>query len=420
MKAASLFSGIGGFELGLACSGFEPVLFCDILPTAQAVLAARFPGVAIAPDVTRLRRLPAGLTLVSAGFPCQDLSQAGKTAGLAGARSGLVGEVFRLLEDARVRARPVPWVVIENVAFMLQLSSGSAMRVIIEAFERMGYRWAWRVVDTYGFGLPQRRERVYFVACHESMIGRAKHAGVDPARVLLVDDVPIARAQTRLGQIGHGFYWTEGFTGLGWAPGAVPTLKNGSSVGIASPPAVLLPDGRIVKPTIRAMERLQGFPDDWTEPAERVARHSLWYSLVGNAVSVPVPRWVGSRVRSPGEYDVARDGAFPETGRLPRAARFDGHKRYAVSIGTDPLGLLPPSIESVLAGDHEPLSVRATSGFLERARRGRMRFAPGFLDAVEAHLERMRDADSKGAGRAAPKSDPKARAKSSARKTRRT
>lgn len=143
MRVAGLFAGIGGFELGLHRAGHRAELLCDILPAARAVLEARFPDVEYRDDITRLRSLPATVDLVCAGFPCQDLSQAGRTAGLAGDKSSLVGDVFRLLEKRRVAH-----VVLENVPFMLQLAGGNAMRAIVEEFERLGYRWAYRTVDS--------------------------------------------------------------------------------------------------------------------------------------------------------------------------------------------------------------------------------------------------------------------------------
>ena len=123
---------------------------------------------------------------------------------------------------------------------------------------------------------------------------------------MLGDDNPIVRPRSDIGRRSHGFYWTEGLGGLGWAVDSVPTLKNGSTIGIPSQPAVLLPDGRIVKPSIRDGERLQGFDAGWTEPAESVARSSARWSLVGSAVSVPVAQWVGERIVDPALYDVGR------------------------------------------------------------------------------------------------------------------
>lgn len=379
MKIAGLFAGIGGFELGLSEAGHEAILLCDILPTARAVLTDRFKSVDLSEDVVTLADLPAETELVTAGFPCQDLSQAGRTAGLAGHKSGLVGEVFRLLERRKRTRHPVPWIVIENVPFMLQLGGGKAMRVIVDEFERLGYRWAYRVVDSFSFGLPQRRERMYLVASNTE----------DPADVLLADDAPIARPQTDLTRYAHGFYWTEGLGGLGWAVDAVPTLKNGSTIGIASPPAVLLPDGRIVKPGIRTAERLQGFPDDWTLASENIAKPSMRWALVGSAVSVPVTKWIGERLNCLGRYDAARDRPFPERGKAPRAARYDGKARFEVSIGTDPIGKRPPHLTTVLGSDFTLLSARATAGFQSRMQRAKLRFQQGFEDAVARHLARM-------------------------------
>ena len=376
MYAAGLFAGIGGFELGLQRAGHETELLCDVLPASRAVLTTRFPGVDYRDDITKLRALPASVDLVCAGFPCQDLSQAGKTAGLEGDRSSLIGEVFRLLSRRRV-----PTIVVENVPFMLQLNGGSAMRAITSEFERRGYRWAYRVVDTFSFGLPQRRERVFLVASRE----------LDPSTVLLADENALQRPRTSLGMLAHGFYWTEGLGGLGWAVDSVPTLKNGSTIGIPSPPAVMLPDGSLIKPGIRDGERLQGFGAGWTEPAEAVARSSIRWSLVGSAVSVPVAEWIGRRLADPGAYDSARDRPHPDVGKLPRAARFDGKRRFAVGIGTDPLGVRPPSLTEFLI-DREgqsPLSAKAARGFLNRTRRAKLRFEPGFIEAVERHLVRM-------------------------------
>jgi DNA (cytosine-5)-methyltransferase 1 len=376
MSVVGLFAGIGGLELGLARAGFHAGLLCDVLPTSRAVLAARFPGVPYHHDVMTLRSLPAETEVLCAGFPCQDLSQAGRTAGLEGERSGLIGEVFRLLRRKRVKT-----VIVENVPFMLQLNGGGAIRAIVDEFERLGYRWAYRVVDTFGFGLPQRRERVFLVASRL----------FDPAEVLLSDEAELSRPTTALEQRAHGFYWTEGRGGLGWAPDAVPTLKNGSTIGIPSPPAILMPDGRVVKPSIRDAERLQGFEPDWTAPAETVARASSRWGLVGSAISVPVATWVGARLCSPGTYDKQRDRPFLTSGKAPRAARFDGATRHSVDIGIDPIGQLPPPLTTFLESTAtlEPLSLKATLGFLSRTRQAKLRFAAGFIPAIEAHAIRM-------------------------------
>lgn len=376
MKIAALFAGIGGMELGLHDAGHRTMMTCEIWEPAVEVLAHRFPLVTNHPDVSALKSLPSKTDLLTAGFPCQDLSQAGMTAGIDGRRSGLVGHVFRLLDQKRV-----PVVVLENVSFMLQLDKGAAMERLTKAFEERGYRWAYRTVNSQGF-LHQRRERVFFVASRSDL---------DPSSVLFVDDVKPRYAKTALDTHAHGFYWTEGTRGLGWAPDAVPTLKNGSTVGIPSPPAILMPNGRIIKPDIRDAERLQGFPSDWTMNAPERQR----WSLVGNAVSVPVAAWLGKRLAKPGKFDPKRDREWPnKRGSFPRSARFDGETRYAVEIGQFPVWKKRPPLHEFLRHEGTMLSVRATAGFLSRAEASSLRFVPGFLDAVRAHLDHMRREES--------------------------
>lgn len=373
MKVVGLFAGVGGFELGLARSGHEAVLFCENWAPARAVLQARFPDVPNHPDVRDLIDLPESAELLCAGFPCQDLSQAGKTVGIDGARSGLVRRVFKLLERRRI-----PWVVLENVSFMLHLDGGRALDRLVTALEELGYRWAYRKVNSLGF-LPQRRERIFLVA---SLLA-------DPADVLFVDEAEPPEVVTSLDTHAHGFYWTEGTRGLGWAPDAVPTLKNGSTVGIASPPAILLPTGAVITPDIRDAEALQGFPSDWTKPAESVGRSSLRWSLVGNAVTVPVAEWIGRRLASPGRYDRERDRQRQEVEKWPLAARYDGVRRYNVNVSTIPLWRERPPLHKFLTHDGKPLSVRATRGFLRRADASSLRFMPDFKERVRAHMSRI-------------------------------
>jgi len=349
-------------------------MLCEISPPARAVLAARFPDVPCEPDIRAIEALPADIDLLVAGFPCQDLSQAGLTAGIGGERSGLVGQIFRLLDG-----RSVPWVVLENVSFMLHLDAGRALHTLVEAFEERGYRWAYRVVSTLAF-LPQRRERVLFVATLSD---------IDPADVVLVEDAQPPAVETSLDTDAHGFYWTEGVRGLGWACNAVPTLKNGSTIGIPSPPAIMLPGGAVITPDIRDAERLQGFPIDWTLPASEVARASSRWSLIGNAVSTPVAAWLGERLKKPGGYETSRDRKPVGPGRWPRAARFDGYVRAAVEIGPFPVWRARAALADFLLYPGKPLSARATAGFLARTERGSLRFVPGFQDRLRAHLRVM-------------------------------
>ncbi|WP_433713040.1 DNA cytosine methyltransferase [Nocardia sp. CA-084685] len=373
-RMVGLFAGIGGLELGLGHHGWHTELLCEIDPGARAVLAARFPGIPLQGDITRLRALPAGTELVAAGFPCQDLSQAGRTAGITGKRSGLVDEVFRLVR----RQRGPRWLLIENVPFMLQLGRGAAMRHITSALEELGYTWAYRVVDARAFGLPQRRQRVLMLASRTE----------DPRRVLFADDAgPLDLGDPE--QDPCGFYWTEGVRGLGWAVNAIPTLKGGSALGIASPPAVRLPSGEIVTPGIIDGERLQGFDADWTEPATTVAgiRHGHRWKLIGNAVSVRMASWVGARLAEPLD-PIPGDEPLPPGRPWPVAAWGRAGSAYRVPVSTWPVHEPYEDLHHFLT-DSRLLSARATAGFLRRTGMGNLRFPPGFLADVESHLDRM-------------------------------
>jgi DNA (cytosine-5)-methyltransferase 1 len=380
LKTVGLFAGIGGLELGLARAGHQTFALCEIDPAAREVLDKRFAGIEVIPDVTEYHQLPRETQLVTAGFPCQDLSQAGRTRGIAGARSSLIGEVFRLLE-----ASAVEWVLLENVPFMLHLARGKALEVILDALEELDYKWAYRVVNSRSFGLPQRRERVYFLASRTE----------DPRTVLFADDVGDQPEPTWTESVAAGFYWTEGRGGLGWAVDAVPTLKNGSTIGIASPPAILLPDGDIVKPGIRDAERMQGFEPDWTLPAEAVGRPSLRWRLVGNAVTVDVAEWIGQRLVMPGEYSDAFDEPLAAKSTWPRAAYNVGNGRFVGNASAWPMARRGAHLHEFLEQDGlTSLSLKAVSGFLARYEQGSLRKSHRFLAALRAHKARMERATS--------------------------
>ncbi|MEY2936625.1 MAG: hypothetical protein RL033_7374 [Pseudomonadota bacterium] len=343
------------------------------------MLAERFPGVRLHADVRTLERLPRGIELLSAGFPCQDLSQAGRTAGISGARSGLVHEVFRLL-----RVRKIPWLLIENVPFMLQLGRGEALAVILAELESLGYRWAYRVVNSRAFGLPQRRLRGYLVAARAA----------DPRTVLFADEAGPPPAQDLQERPACGFYWTEGIRGLGWAEDGVPTLKGGSSLGIPSPPAIVLPDGRVVTPDIRDAERLQGFAADWTLPAQTAVRRGQRWKLVGNAVTVDVAAWIGERLRNPGPLVVEAGPALKRGAPWPKAAWNVGEGRHAVLASEWPVRVPAPPLHTFLEYPPDPLSLRATAGFLRRTDGSSLRFPEGFLHTIRRHLAHMQRATS--------------------------
>ena len=367
VAVAGLFAGIGGFEHAFSQADFETNILVEIDPAARAVLQARFPNVEIRSDVCDLSSLPSNTTVVTAGFPCQNLSMAGDKSGISGSKSSVVEKLFDLIS-----ASDDLTVVIENVYFMLQLDSGRAMEWLVRRFERLGYHWAYRVLDTFGFGLPQRRRRVYMLA--------SRH--IDPRRILFADNKPLE--DPLIPSLKHplGFYWTEGRSGLGLTANGIPPLKVGSAIGIPSPPAVLFPDGEALTPSLRVCEKLQGFPQGWTDvPSTTTERNPAW-RLVGNAVSVPIARWVAERIRRPGNVLDHSISKIEPGDRWPQAAWNVGHERMAVDANDKPLGMPSPSIAMFRDSSWSRLSNRAMNGFIRRAEQGGLRMPDNFLNTL--------------------------------------
>lgn len=373
MKVSGLFSGIGGFELAFSQAGFEPLMLVEIDPDCLAVLKARFPNSDLREDVAELGYIAPNTTVLTAGFPCQNLSMAGDKKGIAGPKSGVLSKMFRVIERSRV-----PFVVIENVYFMLHLGRGEAMRRLVDRFEELGYKWAYRVLDTMGFGLPQRRRRVYFVASLE----------VDPRCVLFADEDPrpptAVKAELNV-ESPLGFYWTEGRSGVGFTVDGIPPLKVGSGRGIPSAPAVLFPDGEVLVPSLAVCEQLQGFDCDWTtiEPNHGTKVKAQW-RMVGNSVSIPVAQWIAERIKSPGTVMDFEQLALNELRRWPSAAWNAGQGRIGIKASDRPVAIACPSISAYRDRTWKPLSDRALNGFIKRAVEGGLRMPTGFLDALGA------------------------------------
>lgn len=181
MTIGSLFSGIGGLELGLERAGLGPVRWqVEIDPWCRGVLAMHWPAAARYDDV---RRVGASnlepVEVICGGFPCQDISQAGKGAGLSGHRSGLWAEFARVIGELRPRA-----VVVENVRALV----ARGLDRVVSDLDGLGYRVEGRIIAARDVGAPHRRERLFLVA--------ARVADADGERVRLEQQrVPGRRAR---------------------------------------------------------------------------------------------------------------------------------------------------------------------------------------------------------------------------------
>jgi DNA (cytosine-5)-methyltransferase 1 len=159
MRFGSLFSGIGGFDLGLERVGMDCAWQVEIDGRCRDVLRRHFNAEVYTDVRTVGRNNLEPVDLICGGFPCQDLSVAGRWAGLAGERSGLWSEFARIIDELEPR-----WVIVENVPGLLSSNRGWDFAVIVRWLAERGYGVAWRVLDAQYFGLAQRRKRVFIVA----------------------------------------------------------------------------------------------------------------------------------------------------------------------------------------------------------------------------------------------------------------
>ena len=170
LRVLDLFSGLGGFSLGLErTGGFETVAFCEIEEFPRKVLKKHWPDVPIIHDVRNLNakdgylydgqsQVPCvgqGIDVITAGFPCQDISTAGKREGLSGSESGLFYEIPRLLRDLHPR-----WVILENVAAILHRGMADVLRALAE----VGYDAEWHCIPASAVGAPHNRDRIWIIA----------------------------------------------------------------------------------------------------------------------------------------------------------------------------------------------------------------------------------------------------------------
>jgi DNA (cytosine-5)-methyltransferase 1 len=176
LTGVSLFAGVGGFDLAMQRQGVKVVASVEIDKKCNEVLAKHFPDAKQFTDVTTVKGedlINAGFNpsrgIITGGFPCQDLSVAGKRAGLAGERSGLFWEIARLVEETQTE-----YFVIENVPGLLSSNNGKDFGVVIGTMADLGYSLAWRVLDAQYFGVPQRRRRVFVVGRRSSSEGIAE------------------------------------------------------------------------------------------------------------------------------------------------------------------------------------------------------------------------------------------------------
>jgi len=284
-----LFSGIGGFRLGLekASKRFKCVWSCDWNKHANRVYRLHFGEENhYAGDV---REVDASLIpehdLLCAGFPCQPFSVAGKRKGFQDTRGTLFFEICRIAEVKRPSL-----LLLENVRGVLSHDKGFTFQIILESLAELGYWVEWQVLNSKYFGVPQNRERVFIIG----------HLGEQGGREVF----PIAKDS----EVARGEYSPDGLSpslrgfSFGWSKPKILVEQNMIKKVTKPHNPVLLPDMRIRRLTPVECERLQGFPDNWTkyglDENGKVLEISdtQRYKLLGNAVTVNVIEFLGLRI----------------------------------------------------------------------------------------------------------------------------
>jgi DNA (cytosine-5)-methyltransferase 1 len=338
-----LFAGAGGMSLGLEMAGWRCLAHAEIEPHARAVLRHRWPEVPLYGDVTTLDGTHfRGVTMITGGSPCQDLSIAGKRAGMvewSGTRSSLFFEQVRIWKESEA-----PYILWENVygafssnagrdfAAVLSALVGAAVPVPEDGWVRAGVVAgptgvaAWRVLDAQYFGVPQRRRRV-FVLC-------SRDPRIDPAEVLSLAEGlsghPAKGARARQGapagtgarlasESGAGWWDDSGLARLRAEPGGMPQNVVYHDASIDKQSGLVSEDGtrglnvydtnvaalHAVQPGVPRRltpvecERLMGWPDHHTAHGinEKGTAYALTdtarYKLCGNGIASPVTAWIG-------------------------------------------------------------------------------------------------------------------------------
>lgn len=319
MKCFSLFSGIGGFDLAAQRCDYEIVGACEIDRYARQVYARHFPGVAVYEDALRLEasQVP-DHDILCAGFPCQAFSIAGKRLGFEESRGTLFFEIARIAKQKRPRL-----LLLENVVGLLSHDNGRTFAEILATMDEIGYDAEWQVLNSKHF-VPQNRERVFIVGHLRGTSGRKifplGETVQEPNRGKTEEQIA-----TTLQTPGHACGNYKGMTMIlepfsknehrqdrvYSSEGISPTLVTGTG-GRHTPMITTEPERanalttkashkdashvingqRVRRLTPLECERLQGFPDNWTEGISDTQR----YRCLGNAVTVPVVQYILERL----------------------------------------------------------------------------------------------------------------------------
>ena len=317
MRYLSVCSGIEAASVAWESLGWTPVAFAEIERFPSQVLAHHFPGVPNLGDMTKYKDWDIdrdAVDLIVGGTPCQSFSVAGLRKGLEDPRGNLALVFIGMVDHFKPE-----WVIWENVPGVLSSSGGRDFGSFLGALGQLGYGFAYRVLDAQYFGVPQRRRRVFVVAHSSGDPRRAAEILFEPESLSGNHNQSKQARQSIAGGTITGSVSSKWAKGTGGPAGdecynLVPVMyqHNQTDARLKEEPrtsqTVLSRWGtggghtpivrhsiKVRKLTPTECERLQGFPDGWTDILPTTPDGPR-YKAIGNSMAVPVMRWIGKRI----------------------------------------------------------------------------------------------------------------------------
>jgi DNA (cytosine-5)-methyltransferase 1 len=308
----SLFAGVGGIDLGLDSAELQCKFQVEIDENCQQTLSHHWPNVPKYTDIKTVSGydLPP-VDMITFGSPCQDLSTAGKRAGLEGERSGLFYEAVRIIKEMRDKTNgQYPKISIwENVVGALSSNGGADFGEVLYEMDEAGACFSeWSVLDAQYFGVPQRRRRVYLISVYDPAI-----ASRCPSKILSVNEINRGNSQKIFKQ------WQKNTQKIINSP-AGNNEEEHLTVDIVGPLQArdykgvgnqYVQENKLVVeltsslvPNIRRLtpleyERLMGWPDNHTlnRADGKTNADSTRYKMCGNGVASPVIKWIANQIK---------------------------------------------------------------------------------------------------------------------------
>ncbi|MFV2030494.1 DNA cytosine methyltransferase [Neisseria sp. S1] len=262
----SLFAGIGGFDLGFEQAGFKTDWQVEIADVPRAVLADRFPHAKQFTDVRTCLPELWRTDVIIGGFPCQDVSSAGKRRGLAGERTGLFFDAMHIVNTLKPR-----WLVLENVTGLLNSNDGKDFQTVIQSLAKCGYVGYWRVLDARYFGVPTKHRRVFMVA----------GLGEWPPIEFMADSGPADRLS---GKAREDSLWAQAHLTL------LAGFEAGTNIDVSGSNIIAVSDGRG-----KMVERGRTVTDHGLRKGLDAANFAEARGA-GNAVVPQVARWIAEKL----------------------------------------------------------------------------------------------------------------------------